>query len=178
MSHEFPYLVVSASGKQVALFARPEMALLMCERLEDGSTIHANDQVLWTHDSAAWDAAHAGQDDGIKMLTATARLIEERELAWWRSPETLRAITRLAQDASTGNAAESHMNYVVREIRHGYLVVRGPTGNLADSSCVEAPGPAVQFDLEEAERVAEQFSVDRGGFCAIWRAFPVEDEKN
>lgn len=70
------------------------------------------------------------------------------------------------------------MKYIVKEIRQGYFVVRKANGFLADSSCVEQLGPAVEFDQAEAERVAKGFSVDDGGFCAVWRAFPVEDEKN
>lgn len=52
------------------------------------------------------------------------------------------------------------MKYIVKEIRQGYFVVRKANGFLADSSSVEQPGPAVEFDQAEAERVAEGSSVD------------------
>ena len=73
---EFPYLVVTARGERVALYARAEMALLMCERLGDGSAIRAGNQVLWRHDAASWDEAHAGEDDGFEMLSDAVRRIQ------------------------------------------------------------------------------------------------------
>lgn len=47
MSTDFPYLVVSAAGAQLAQCARPELALTLCEMLGDGSVIRAGYQVLW-----------------------------------------------------------------------------------------------------------------------------------
>lgn len=47
MSTDFPYLVVSAAGTQLAQCARPELAPTLCKMLGDGSVIRAGDQVLW-----------------------------------------------------------------------------------------------------------------------------------
>lgn len=75
---DFPYLVVSASGARVALYARAELALCLCESLADGATIQAHDTVLWRHDKATWDAAHAGEDEGIEMLANAVKSMRQQ----------------------------------------------------------------------------------------------------
>lgn len=70
-------------------------------------------------------------------------------------------------------SGERQMSMYVVESNRGDFVVRLENGALADSSCVDEPFQPARFDFNEAQRVAERFSVDSNGFYSAWRPVPV-----